>query len=102
MSKEKKKKLTLKNFKGTPRKYNDNSSKTQGKVVVEQKNPTFRTNKSKTEKKPIKSFAPKIAPPFDDKQKMPKNGQRKKFRKNCLRVRKKLKKNLKEKDEIAN
>ena len=28
MSKEKKKKLTLKNFKGTPRKFNDNNIKT--------------------------------------------------------------------------
>ena len=64
MSKEKKKKLTLKNFKGTPRKFNDNSSKTQGKVVVEQKNPTFRTNKSKTEKKTNKVLCSKNSPTF--------------------------------------
>ncbi len=45
MSKEKKKKLTLKNFKGTPRKFNDNNLKTKGKVVVERKNSTFKSNK---------------------------------------------------------
>ena len=92
MSKEKKKKLTLKNFKGTPRKFNDNSSKTQGKVVVEQKNPTFRTNKSKTEKKPIKSFAPKIAPPFDDKQKNAKEWAKKKIQEELFKGKKKAEK----------
>ena len=51
MSKEKKKKLTLKNFKGTPRKFNDNNLKTKGKVVVERKNSTFKSSKPKIEKK---------------------------------------------------
>tara|TARA_B100001027_G_scaffold63809_1_gene43131 strand:- start:5426 stop:7612 length:2187 start_codon:yes stop_codon:yes gene_type:complete len=48
MSKEKKKKLTLKNFKGTPRKYNNNkAAKNQGKVFVEKKNISFNTNQFK-------------------------------------------------------
>jgi len=42
MSKEKKKKLTLKNFKGTPRKFNDSSTKSSGKVVVERKSNNFK------------------------------------------------------------
>ena len=33
----KEKKLTLKNFKGTPRKFNENNLKSKGKVVVEKK-----------------------------------------------------------------
>ena len=79
MSKEKKKKLTWKNFKGTPRKFNDNSSKTRGKVVVEQKNRTFKTNKLKTEKKPKKSYAPKVDLPSDDKQRNAKEWAKKKI-----------------------
>ena len=45
MSKEKKKKLTLKNFKGTPRKFNDGSVQTKGKVVVERRNYNFKASK---------------------------------------------------------
>ena len=62
MSKEKKKKLTLKNFTGTPRKFNDNNTKTQGKVVVERKKSNFRSldKKQTFEKKPIfKTFCSK-------------------------------------------
>ena len=70
MSKEKKKKLTLKNFKGTPRKFNDNSVKTQGKVVVERKNPNFKPSNNNLEKKTFqKPFAPKITPPSGENQK---------------------------------
>ena len=54
MSKEKKKKLTLKNFKGTPRKFNENNLKTKGKVVVERKKSTLKSSKPKIEKKPFK------------------------------------------------
>ncbi|MAK12735.1 MAG: translation initiation factor IF-2 [Candidatus Pelagibacter sp.] len=81
MSKEKKKKLTLKNFKGTPRKFNDSNIKTRGKVVVERKNPNFNANKSKVEKKPIKNFAPKIVPTpsSDEKQKNAKEWAKKKI-----------------------
>ena len=43
MSKEKKKKLTLKNFKGTPRKFNETNLKAKGKVLVERKNSTFKS-----------------------------------------------------------
>ena len=92
MSKEKKKKLTLKNFKGTPRKFNDNSSKTRGKVVVEQKSPTFKPNKSKTEKKPIKSFAPKVALPSDDKQRNAKEWAKKKIQEELFKGKKKAEK----------
>ena len=92
MSKEKKKKLTLKNFKGTPRKFNDNSSKIRGKVVVEQKSPTFKPNKSKTEKKPIKSFAPKVASPSDDKQKNAKEWAKKKIQEELFKGKKKTEK----------
>ena len=100
MSKEKKKKLTLKNFKGTPRKFNENNLKTKGKVVVERKNSTFKSSKPKIEKKPFKTFAPKITLHRTINRKMLKNGQRKKFRKSYSKERKKLKKKLKEKEEI--
>ena len=79
MSKEKKKKLTLKNFKGTPRKFNENNLKTKGKVVVERKNSTFKSSKPKIEKKPFKTLAPKIAPLSDDKQKNVKEWAKKKI-----------------------
>ena len=80
MSKEKKKKLTLKNFKGTPRKFNDNSVKTQGKVVVERKNPNFKPSNNNLEKKTIqKAFAPKINPPSGNNQKKAKKRDKKKI-----------------------
>ena len=79
MSKEKKKKLTLKNFKGTPRKFNENNLKTKGKVVVERKNSTFKSSKPKIEKKPFKTLPPKIAPLSDDKQKNVKEWAKKKI-----------------------
>ena len=102
MSKEKKKKLTLKNFKGTPRKFNETNLKSKGKVLVERKNSTFKSSKPKIEKKPFKTFAPKITPPSDDKQKMLKNGQRKKFKRSYLKERENLKKNLKVKEGTTN
>ena len=79
MSKEKKKKLTLKNFKGTPRKFNETNLKSKGKVLVERKNSTFKSSKPKIEKKPFKTFAPKITPPSDDKQKNAKEWAKKKI-----------------------
>tara|TARA_B100000963_G_scaffold209854_1_gene182781 strand:- start:2923 stop:5094 length:2172 start_codon:yes stop_codon:yes gene_type:complete len=89
MSKEKKKKLTLKNFKGTPRKFNDNGLKTKGKVVVEKKNQNFKPNKSKFEKKPVKTFAPKIVPPTDDKQRNAKEWAKKKIQEELFKGKKK-------------
>ena len=89
MSKEKKKKLTLKNFKGTPRKFNENSIKTKGKVVVERKSSNFKFNKSKIEKKPIKTFAPKIVPPSDEKQKNAKEWAKKKIQEELFKGKKK-------------
>ena len=80
MSKEKKKKLTLKNFKGTPRKFNDNSTKTQGKVVVERKNSNFRSQDKKQtfERSHFQNLLlQKITPPSDEKKKMPKSGLKK-------------------------
>ncbi len=89
MSKEKKKKLTLKNFKGTPRKFNENSIKTKGKVVVERKSSNFKSNKPKIEKKPIKTFAPKIVPPSDEKQKNAKEWAKKKIQEELFKGKKK-------------
>ena len=88
MSKEKKKKLTLKNFKGTPRKFNESSLKTKGKIVVERKKPNFRSNNSKVENKPIKTFAPKIVPPSDDKQKNAKEWAKKKIQEELVKGKK--------------
>jgi translation initiation factor IF-2 len=97
MSKEKKKKLTLKNFKGTPRKFNDNSTKTQGKVVVERKNPNFRSQDKKQtfEKKPFsKPFAPKITPPSDEKKKNAKEWAKKKIQEELHKGKKKSEKKV--------
>ena len=92
MSKEKKKKLTLKNFKGTPRKFNDNNLKTKGKVVVERKNSNFKSNKPKIEKKPFKAFAPKIVSPSEDKQKNAKEWAKKKIQEELFKGKKKTEK----------
>ena len=93
MSKEKKKKLTLKNFKGTPRKFNDNSVKTQGKVVVERKNPNFKPSNNNLEKKTFqKSFAPKITPPSGDNQKNAKEWAKKKIQEELYKGKKKVEK----------
>ena len=97
MSKEKKKKLTLKNFKGTPRKFNDNSTKTQGKVVVERKNPNFKPQDKKQtfEKKPFsKPFAPKITPPSDEKKKNAKEWAKKKIQEELHKGKKKSEKKV--------
>jgi translation initiation factor IF-2 len=93
MSKEKKKKLTLKNFKGTPRKFNDNSVKTQGKVVVERKNPNFKPSNKNLEKKTFqKPFAPKITPPSGDNQKNAKEWAKKKIQEELYKGKKKVEK----------
>src|SRR5210317_1568120 len=93
MSKEKKKKLTLKNFKGTPRKFNDNSVKTQGKVVVERKNPNFKPSNNNLEKKTFqKPFAPKITPPSGENQKNAKEWAKKKIQEELYKGKKKVEK----------
>ncbi len=93
MSKEKKKKLTLKNFKGTPRKFNDNSVKTQGKVVVERKNPNFKRSNNNLEKKTFqKPFAPKITPPSGENQKNAKEWAKKKIQEELYKGKKKVEK----------
>ena len=93
MSKEKKKKLTLKNFKGTPRKFNDNSVKTQGKVVVERKNPNFKPSNNNLEKKTFqKPFVPKITPPSGDNQKNAKEWAKKKIQEELYKGKKKVEK----------
>ena len=93
MSKEKKKKLTLKNFKGTPRKFNGNSVKTQGKVVVERKNPNFKPSNNNLEKKTFqKPFAPKITPPSGDNQKNAKEWAKKKIQEELYKGKKKVEK----------
>ena len=91
MSKEKKKKLTLKNFKGTPRKFNDSSTKSSGKVVVERKNNNFKkSSKSSFQKKPFaKPFAPKITPPTEEKQKNAKEWAKKKIQEELHKGKKK-------------
>ena len=94
MSKEKKKKLTLKNFKGTPRKFNENNLKTKGKVVVERKNSTFKSSKTKIDKKPFKTLAPKIKPLSDDKQKNAKEWAKKKIQEELFKGKKKTEKKL--------
>ena len=94
MSKEKKKKLTLKNFKGTPRKFNENNFKSKGKVVVERKSPTFKSSKPKIEKKPFKTFSPKITPPSDDKQKNAKEWAKKKIKEELSKGKKKTEKKI--------
>ena len=101
MSKEKKKKLTLKNFKGTPRKFNDNTVKTQGKVVVERKNQNFKPSNNNLEKKTFqKSFAPKITPPSVDNQKNAKEWAKKKIQEELYKGKKKVEKktDLKKRD----
>ncbi len=92
MSKEKKKKLTLKNFKGTPRKFNETNLKAKGKVLVERKNSTFKSSKTKIEKKPFKTFAPKITPPTDDKQKNAKEWAKKKIQEELFKGKRKSEK----------
>ena len=94
MSKEKKKKLTLKNFKGTPRKFNENNLKSKGKVVVERKNSTFKSTKPKVEKKPFQTFAPKITPPSADKQKNAKEWAKKKIQEELFKGKKKAEKKI--------
>ena len=91
-SKEKKKKLTLKNFKGTPRKFNETNLKSKGKVLVERKNSTFKSSKPKIEKKPFKTFAPKITPPSDDKQKNAKEWAKKKIQEELFKGKRKSEK----------
>ena len=89
MSKEKKKKLTLKNFKGTPRKFNDNNTKTQGKVVVERKKSNFKPKSTFSDKKP---FAPKVTPPTEEKQKNAKEWAKKKIQEELYKGKKKTEK----------
>ena len=92
MSKEKKKKLTLKNFKGTPRKFNETNFKAKGKVLVERKNSTFKSSKPKIEKKPFKTFVPKITSPSDDRQKNAKEWAKKKIQEELFKGKKKSEK----------
>ena len=93
MSKEKKKTLTLTNFKGTHRKFNDNSVKTQGKVVIERKNPNFKPSNNNLEKKTFqKPFAPKITPPSGDNQKNAKEWAKKKIQEELYKGKKKVEK----------
>ena len=94
MSKEKKKKLTLKNFKGTPRKFNDSSTKSSGKVVVERKNNNFKkSSKPSFQKKPFaKPFAPKITLPTEEKQKNAKEWAKKKIQEELHKGKKKSEK----------
>ena len=92
MSKEKKKKLTLKNFKGTPRKFNETNLKAKGKVLVERKNSTFKSSKPKIEKKPFKTFVPKITPLSDDRQKNAKEWAKKKIQEELFKGKKKSEK----------
>ena len=93
MSKEKKKKLTLKNFTGTPRKFNDNNVKTQGKVVVEKKNPSFRAKSANLEKKPFqKPFTPKVSAPTEEKKKNAKEWAKKKIQEELFKGKKKVEK----------
>ncbi len=95
MSKEKKKKLTLKNFKGTPRKFNANVTKTEGKVVVEQKSSNFKPKgtSSNTEKKVFqKPFTPKITVPTDANQKNAKEWAKKKIQEELYKGKKKVEK----------
>ncbi len=94
MSKEKKKKLTLKNFKGTPRKFNDSSTKSSGKVVVERKSNNFKkSSKPSFQKKPFaKPFAPKITLPTEEKQKNAKEWAKKKIQEELHKGKKKSEK----------
>lgn len=93
MSKEKKKKLTLKNFKGTPRKFNDSNTKTQGKVVVERKKSNFKPKPTFSDKKPFtKPFAPKVTPPTEEKQKNAKEWAKKKIQEELYKGKKKTEK----------
>ena len=89
MSKEKKKKLTLKNFKGTPRKFNDSNTKTQGKVVVERKKLNHKPKPTFSDKKP---FAPKVTPPTEEKQKNAKEWAKKKIQEELYKGKKKTEK----------
>jgi len=95
MSKEKKKKLTLKNFKGTPRKFNANVTKTEGKVVVERKSSNFKPKETSnnSEKKVFqKPFAPKIKAPTDANQKNAKEWAKKKIQEELYKGKKKVEK----------
>ena len=95
MSKEKKKKLTLKNFKGTPRKFNTNVTKTEGKVVVERKSSNFKPKGifNNTEKKVFqKPFTPKITAPTDANQKNAKEWAKKKIQEELYKGKKKVEK----------
>ena len=95
MSKEKKKKLTLKNFKGTPRKFNANVTKTEGKVVVERKSSIFKRKEtsSNSEKKVFqKPFTPKITVPTDANQKNAKEWAKKKIQEELYKSKKKVEK----------
>jgi len=95
MSKEKKKKLTLKNFKGTPRKFNANVTKTEGKVVVEQKSSNFKPKgtSNNTDKKVFqKPFTPKITAPTDANQKNAKEWAKKKIQEELYKGKKKVEK----------
>ena len=95
MSKEKKKKLTLKNFKGTPRKFNTNVTKTEGKVVVERKSFNFKPKETSnnSEKKAFqKPFTPKITAPTDANQKNAKEWAKKKIQEELYKGKKKVEK----------
>ena len=95
MSKEKKKKLTLKNFKGTPRKFNTNVTKTEGKVVVERKSSNFKPKETSnnSEKKVFqKPFTPKITAPTDANQKNAKEWAKKKIQEELYKGKKKVEK----------
>ena len=95
MSKEKKKKLTLKNFKGTPRKFNTNVTKTEGKVVVERKSSNFKPKETSnnSEKKAFqKPFTPKITAPTDANQKNAKEWAKKKIQEELYKGKKKVEK----------
>ena len=95
MSKEKKKKLTLKNFKGTPRKFNANVTKTEGKVVVERKSSNFKPKETSnnSEKKVFqKPFTPKITAPTDANQKNAKEWAKKKIQEELYKGKKKVEK----------
>ena len=95
MSKEKKKKLTLKNFKGTPRKFNANVTKTEGKVVVERKSSNFKPKETpnNSEKKVFqKPFSPKVTVPTDANQKNAKEWAKKKIQEELYKGKKKVEK----------
>ena len=91
MTKEKKKKLTLKNFKGTPRKFNDSSTKIKGSVVVEKKPSNFKPS-NQPQRNFSRPFAPKITPPSPEKQNTAKEWAKKKIQEELHKDKKKTEK----------